>query len=72
MNMPKMSGQSCLYSIKKELQLHHIPVIILSTAGQPALIDMAYKEGAYKYILKPFSFNELRQVVRDILATPLA
>lgn len=71
MNMPKMGGQSCLVTIKKELQLHHIPVIIFSTAGQPATIKMATQAGAHKYILKPFSLAEFRNVMRDILATPV-
>ncbi|AEV99629.1 hypothetical protein A4D02_27770 [Niastella koreensis] len=41
LNMPKMDGQTCLVSIKEELALHHIPVIILSTAGYPTTIDQA-------------------------------
>lgn len=71
MNMPKMNGQNCLVTIKQELQLHHIPVIIFSTAGQPAIIKMAIQAGALKYILKPFSLAEFKEVIHEILATPL-
>jgi CheY-like chemotaxis protein len=71
MNMPKMSGQNCLLSIKNELNLHHIPVIIFSTATEPSLIDSTKKAGAYKYIVKPFSLNEFRNIVREILETTL-
>jgi len=71
MNMPKMGGQSCLLTIKKAINLHHIPVNIFSTAGQPATIKLAIQSGAYKYILKPFSLEEFRDIVREILATPL-
>ncbi|WP_205509964.1 response regulator [Longitalea arenae] len=71
MNMPKMSGQTCLTSIKKEAKLQHIPVIIFSTATESSIIDMAQKAGAYKYIVKPFSLNEFRDIVREILATTL-
>jgi CheY-like chemotaxis protein len=71
MNMPKMDGQTCLMSIKKELELCHIPVIILSTAGQPSTINRAYQAGAYKYYHKPSSIDELRKVVSEILATPI-
>jgi len=72
MNMPKMGGQNCLVTIKKELELHHIPVIIFSTAGQPATIKMAIQAGAHKYILKPFSLAEFRDIIQEILATPLS
>ena len=71
MNMPKMDGNACITAIKKEATLHHIPIIIFSTAGQPTIMKMAYEAGAYKYILKPFSLEEFRKVVLEILATPL-
>jgi len=71
MNMPRMSGQNCLITIKKVLNLHHIPVIIFSTAGHQSIINLAYEAGASRYILKPCSLDEFRNTVRDILATPL-
>lgn len=71
MNMPKIDGQSCLVSIKKELNLPNIPVIIFSTAGQPSTIEMAYQAGANKYLLKPYSLEEFRKTVHEILATPI-
>lgn len=71
MNMPKMDGHACLTALKKEASLHHIPVIIFSTAGQPTLIKMAYEAGAYRYILKPFSLEEFRTIIREILTTTL-
>lgn len=58
-------------SIKKELELCHTPVIILSTAGQPSTINRAYQAGAYKYYHKPSSIDELRKVISEILATPI-
>ena len=71
MNMPKMDGHTCLVCIKKELELYHVPVIILSTAGHPTIIEKAYQSGAFKYYHKPGSIVELRKVVSEILATPI-
>jgi len=71
MNMPKMDGQTCLATLKHDLALHHIPVIIFSTAGSPTAIKTAYQTGAFKYIFKPHSVEGLRSVINDILATPL-
>ena len=71
MNMPKMDGQTCLECIKNELELHHIPTIILSTAGTQEHIDKAFQAGAFNYLFKPFSIDDFRKVVREILATPL-
>jgi CheY-like chemotaxis protein len=72
MNMPRMDGQTCLISLKKELNLLNTPVIIFSTAAQPETIRMAFEAGAYKYLLKPYSVEEFRKIVSEILATPLS
>ncbi|MBO9204942.1 MULTISPECIES: response regulator [Niastella] len=71
MNMPKMDGQTCLVSIKKELELSHIPVIILSTAGHLTTINTAYQAGAFKYYHKPGSIDEFRKIITEILTTPI-
>jgi CheY-like chemotaxis protein len=70
MNMPKMDGHTCLVAIKKELGLYHIPVIFLSTANHPATMNLAYQAGAFKYYQKPFSLDEYRRMIREILAIP--
>jgi CheY-like chemotaxis protein len=69
MNMPKMDGQTCLVTIKKELELSHIPVIILSTANHPTIINTAYEAGALKYYHKPGSIDEFRIIVSEMLAS---
>jgi len=71
MNMPRMDGHSCLVTIKNEIMLHHIPVIIFSTAGHPDTMNKAKMAGAYKYLLKPHSLNDFRKIVEEILATPI-
>ena len=72
MNMPKIDGQTCLVSIKKDLKLYNTPVIIFSKAGQPSTMNKARQAGAHNYILKPYSLEEFRKIVGQILATPLS
>lgn len=72
MNMPKMDGQTCLVSIKNELNLLNTPVIIFSTSGLPHTIKLAFESGAHKYLLKPHSLEAFREIVREILATPIS
>jgi CheY-like chemotaxis protein len=72
MNMPKMSGQECLEIIKKDSTLKHIPVIIFSTAGESKTFNLAYEAGAHKYLLKPFAVDDFREIIRDMLETPLS
>ncbi|WP_207515807.1 response regulator [Longitalea luteola] len=72
MNMPKMDGQTCLVTLKKEITLRHIPVIILSTAFKPGAIDLAIEAGANKYYQKPYSPKEFKTIISEILAMPVA
>lgn len=73
MNMPKMDGHSCLVSIKKELELLHIPVIILSTSNHESTVTKCYQSGAFKYFQKPDTLDEYRKIINEMLViTPTA
>jgi len=67
MNMPKVDGQTCLLTIKSEANLHHIPVAILSTGTSPTAVKTAYDGGAFRYFVKPFSMEEFRKIVEEII-----
>jgi len=68
MNMPKMDGQTCLLTLKNEADLLHIPVIILSTGNCQETIKAAYEAGALKYYVKPYSIEEFRKIVQEIVS----
>jgi CheY-like chemotaxis protein len=72
LNMPKMDGHTCLTTIKKQLSFYHIPVIILSTTNHPTTINKAYEAGAFKYYQKPYSLNEYRRIINELLDIPLS
>jgi len=71
MNMPGNDGYQCLAAIKKEARLLHIPVVIYSTSGTPTIIKKAHDCGAYQYLIKPPSMNLIRNLITDLLATPV-
>jgi CheY-like chemotaxis protein len=71
LNMPKMDGHTCLVTIKKELTFFHIPVMILSTTNQPTTVNRALQAGAFKYYQKPYSLDEYRRIIKEMLETPL-
>jgi Response regulators consisting of a CheY-like receiver domain and a winged-helix DNA-binding domain len=70
-NMPITDGATCLRKIKEEAALRHIPVIIFSTASTPGAIETAIESGALKYMVKPFSIAGLKEVIIEILKTPM-
>ncbi|MCA1987313.1 MAG: response regulator, partial [Desulfovibrio sp.] len=57
MKMPKMTGQDVLEHVKKAHP--HIPVMIMTAFGSIEAAVVAMKIGAFDYITKPFSNEEL-------------
>lgn len=57
MKMPKLTGKEVLQSIKKSWP--HIPVLIMTAFGSIESAVEAMRYGAFDYITKPFSNDEL-------------
>ena len=66
LNMPFRDGKEVLREIKEDSVLRRIPVLILSTSSNEAIIDKCYELGANTYIVKPLSFERLLKVVEQI------
>jgi two-component system NtrC family response regulator len=62
MKMPKISGQEVLAHIQKNYP--HVPVLIMTAYGTIDAAVEAMRHGAFDYITKPFSNNELILSVR--------
>ncbi|HET6228224.1 MAG TPA: response regulator [Bacteroidia bacterium] len=63
LNMPKIDGRQCLKLIKEHTQFCKIPIIIFSTSNNPEDIAQCYELGANSYIIKPYSYNELVEII---------
>ncbi len=57
MKMPKLTGQDVLEHVKRNFP--HIPVLIMTAYGSIEAAVEAMKVGAFDYITKPFSNDEL-------------
>jgi two-component system NtrC family response regulator len=70
MKMPGMTGQEVLASVRKNHP--HIPVMIMTAFGTIDKAVEAMKSGAFDYITKPFSNDEILLSVRKALKLSLA
>ena len=66
--MPEMDGLEMLQSIRKDFQISHIPVIILTAKNDEGAKTKAITLGANAYITKPFSKEYLLARIDQLLA----
>ncbi|MCP4502221.1 MAG: response regulator [Deltaproteobacteria bacterium] len=67
-NMPRMNGLEMLEKVKAEEKNKKLPILMLTTEGQPALIQKAKKAGAMGWIVKPFKAELLVAAVKKLTA----
>jgi DNA-binding NtrC family response regulator len=65
LKLPGMDGLKFLHAIKR--QNAALPVIVMTAFGSVETAVDAMKAGAADYVLKPFSLNEMRMVIRKEL-----
>lgn len=65
--MPEMDGMEMLQRIRKDFQISHIPVVILTAKNNDEAKTMAISLGANAYITKPFSKDYLVARVEQLL-----
>ena len=68
LNMPRMNGKECLTEIKKNDNLHHIPVIIYSTSAEKKDVDETMRLGATFFLQKPNRFDDLSAALANIIS----
>lgn len=70
LSMPVMSGLQVLEQMRKEHRLRHIPVMVLSAAGEKTKVVRAATLGVSGYVLKScLSLDDLLQRVKDHFST---
>ncbi len=66
-NMPKMNGLELLKAIRKDPNLKHLPVIMVTAEALNENIIAALKAGVNNYIVKPFNAQTLEKKIEDVL-----
>ena len=67
LNIPGMDGFQVLEWIRGQPGLRKMPVVIFSSSGAAADIDQAYELGANSYLVKPFDFRRLTEIVERMV-----
>lgn len=67
LNMPKVNGLELLTQLKQDEKTKNIPVVILSTSRSHHDKEKVLKLGADDFITKPFSFDVMIEITRDLI-----
>ena len=65
--MPRMDGLELCHRVKDDMQLGHIPVILVTAQSMVMQIKDGYLAGADDYIVKPFSMDVLICRIQNLL-----
>ena len=66
LKLPKIGGFEVLRRIRSDTRTRTIPVVILTTSGEPEDMRMAYEGGANSYVRKPVEFEKFCEAVRRL------
>ena len=65
--MPEMSGFEACRLLRATAGFESVPIIMVSTRGEPASLKEGYASGCTEYMTKPFNSLELSEKLRAYL-----
>lgn len=66
--MPNLNGFQATRTLKREATTQHIPVVLVTTKDQDTDRMWGMRQGAKAYITKPFSEDELSEVLERVFS----
>ena len=66
LKLPKVSGIEVLKHIKRDQRLHTVPVVVLTSSHEERDIVDSYELGVNSYIVKPVTFEQFTEAVRQV------
>jgi CheY-like chemotaxis protein len=65
--MPKMDGFTACREIRKQEGLKGVPIVMVTSRGEPANVQTGYESGCNAYLTKPINAAELLEMVHLFL-----
>jgi two-component system, response regulator len=66
LKLPKVDGFQLIRQIRNSDECGAIPVVVLTSSGEPRDVMESYRLGANSYIQKPVDTREFRQAIRTL------
>jgi CheY-like chemotaxis protein len=65
--MPKMDGFAACREMRKHAALSRVPIIMVTSRGEPCNVEQGFESGCNDYVSKPINGGELIQIVNGYL-----
>jgi len=65
-NMPVMDGKQTLQEIRSDLELKHLPVVMLTTSNREKDVIESYRLGVNAYLTKPVLDSEFIKTIQQL------
>jgi CheY-like chemotaxis protein len=65
--MPKMDGFAACREIRKKEEFKNTPIVMVTSRGEPANVEMGYQSGCTAYLTKPINPIDLLELVSAFL-----
>ena len=65
--MPRMTGIEACRQIRLQDPTSHIPIILVTTRGEPENVENGYASGCNDYVTKPINGSELITKIEDFI-----
>ena len=66
--MPRVDGYAACQALRAHESTRHIPIIMVTTRGEPHNVQRGFESGCSDYITKPFNANELLDKLERFLS----
>lgn len=66
--MPRMTGIEACKQIRLQDATRHIPIILVTTRGEPENVEIGYASGCNDYVTKPINGAELITKIEDLIS----
>lgn len=63
--MPEMDGIETVKEIKNDKSFENLKIIMVSSSGKPELADQAMKTGIVGYLLKPYTYSSMFDLIME-------
>jgi CheY-like chemotaxis protein len=65
--MPNLDGLAACAAIRRQPETAHIPIVMVTTRGEEANVEAAFRNGCTDYVTKPINGIELLAKLNNIL-----